>query len=152
MSTQYPNIAIDSFTTKIDNEDDVMAAHVNNLQDAVTAIETLLGKTVDNLPDTSVMYFLKHASGAFRNHVHDGTSDDGIKLALATSFSDITISSIANNQLLRYNSSSGKWENVTQTYNLDSLSDVAISGAVTRQSIYYDGTDWHNGYPNAVYA
>lgn len=39
MTTLFPD-AIDSFTTKVDNVTDVMAAHVNDLQDAVVAIET----------------------------------------------------------------------------------------------------------------
>lgn len=42
MSTNYPG-AIDSFTTKQDGVDVVVASHVNNLQDPVVAIETELG-------------------------------------------------------------------------------------------------------------
>ena len=42
MATDYP-AAIDSFDTHVDNVDDVMAADVNDLNDAVVAIETELG-------------------------------------------------------------------------------------------------------------
>lgn len=42
MSTNFPT-SLDSFTAKIDNFDEVMAADVNNLQDAVAAVETELG-------------------------------------------------------------------------------------------------------------
>lgn len=42
MTTTYPG-ATDSFTTKVDGVDDVLASHVNNLQDSVVAIETLVG-------------------------------------------------------------------------------------------------------------
>jgi hypothetical protein len=42
MATDYPG-AIDSFSTKTDEVTDVMAADVNDLQDAVEAIETELG-------------------------------------------------------------------------------------------------------------
>ncbi|MHB0922614.1 MAG: hypothetical protein ACYC3H_01440 [Bellilinea sp.] len=42
MATNFP-LSLDSFSTKIDNLTDVMAADVNNLQDSVLAIETLLG-------------------------------------------------------------------------------------------------------------
>jgi len=42
MTTNFP-LSLDSFTTKIDNLTDVMAADVNNLQDSVLAIENLLG-------------------------------------------------------------------------------------------------------------
>lgn len=37
--------SIDSFTTKVDNVDDVMASHVNDLQTAVVALETKTGIT-----------------------------------------------------------------------------------------------------------
>jgi len=42
MSSNYPG-ALDSFTTKQDGIDTVAASHVNDLQDAVVAIETELG-------------------------------------------------------------------------------------------------------------
>jgi hypothetical protein len=42
MSTNYPS-ALDSYTTKIDLVTDVMAADINNPQDAIIAIETELG-------------------------------------------------------------------------------------------------------------
>ena len=42
MSTVYPS-AVDSYTTKVNGVDTPDAAHVNNLQDAVVAIETELG-------------------------------------------------------------------------------------------------------------
>jgi hypothetical protein len=45
ISTSYPG-SIDSFTTKQDGVDVVVAAHVNNLQDSVVAIEMGLGTTV----------------------------------------------------------------------------------------------------------
>lgn len=43
----YPT-GIDSFTTKIDNVNDVVAADVNNLQDSVVAIETFIGTGSSN--------------------------------------------------------------------------------------------------------
>jgi len=42
MPASYPT-SIKSFTTKQDNVDDVLAAHINDLQDEVVAIETALG-------------------------------------------------------------------------------------------------------------
>lgn len=44
MSTNFPG-ALDSYTNKVDGVDTVQAAHVNNLQDAVVAVETLIGAT-----------------------------------------------------------------------------------------------------------
>jgi len=59
MSTNFPDTAIDSFTDKTDNVDDVMAADVNNLQDAVVAIETKVG--IDNSTvATSLDYKVTH--------------------------------------------------------------------------------------------
>lgn len=42
MSPSYPS-AVKSFTTKVDGVDDVMAAHVNDIQDEITAEQTELG-------------------------------------------------------------------------------------------------------------
>lgn len=150
MSTSYPT-GLDGYTHVIDNTDNVQAFHVNDKGDAIEALQAKVGINSSAL-NTTIDYFLKHASGAYRNHVHDGTSDDGAKCSLSGSMADVTISSLQNLQFLRYNSSSAKWENVTQTYALDDLTDVLISGPAIRQSIYYNGASWENGYANAVYA
>ena len=42
MATTFPT-TVDSFTTRANNVDTIDASHVNNLQDSVVAIETLLG-------------------------------------------------------------------------------------------------------------
>jgi len=42
MATTFPT-TLDSYTAKVNNVDTIDATHVNNLQDAVVAIETLLG-------------------------------------------------------------------------------------------------------------
>ncbi|KKN57463.1 hypothetical protein LCGC14_0561750 [marine sediment metagenome] len=42
MSTDYPG-ALDSYADKVDGVDDVLAAHINNPQDAIEAIEAELG-------------------------------------------------------------------------------------------------------------
>lgn len=42
MSTNYPG-ALDSYADKVDGVDDVLAAHINNPQDAIEAIEAELG-------------------------------------------------------------------------------------------------------------
>lgn len=149
MSTSYPT-AIDSYTTLVDNVDDVLAAHVNDKGDAIEALEAKVGVDSSAVA-TSFDYFLKHASGAYRTHTHDGTSDDGPKIPIAN-INEVSITSLQDNQYLQYNSSNGKWENVTLTLSLSTLSDVTIATPATRQSIYYTGTAWQNGYANAVYA
>lgn len=145
----YPS-GLFSWTTVVDNVDDVLAAHPNSLAAEIIALETKIGVDSSSV-NTTIDYFLKNASGAFRTHVHDGTSDDGAKFTI-NNHSDVNITSVQDDNILQYNSSSGKWENVPLTSTLDGLSDVTISSAATRESIYFDGTDWHNGYPNAVYA
>lgn len=53
MSTDFPG-SIDSYSTKVDNVDDVMAAHINDPQDAIVAIETLLGAGGGNLASANI--------------------------------------------------------------------------------------------------
>jgi len=42
MATTFPT-TVDSYTTKVNNVDTIAAAHVNDLQDATVAVETILG-------------------------------------------------------------------------------------------------------------
>lgn len=44
MPSSFPS-SLDSFTPKVDGVDDVLAAHVNNLQDSVGAVQTNIGLT-----------------------------------------------------------------------------------------------------------
>ena len=60
MSASFPN-SLKSFTTKVDNVDDVLAAHINDLQLEVAAIETEAGANSSNL------YGKKVGSGTFTN-------------------------------------------------------------------------------------
>jgi len=65
MSTNFP-AALDSYTTWVDNIDDVMAAMVNNPQDAIEALEAKVGIDVSGV-STSHDYKLAHlikSSGA----------------------------------------------------------------------------------------
>lgn len=66
MTTNFPG-AVDTYTTKVDLVDNVMAAHVNDLQDAIVALEqaalarreteTLTGNKVLVDADASIQYF-----------------------------------------------------------------------------------------------
>lgn len=79
-STNYPT-AFDTYTTKVDLVDDVMAAHVNDMQDAIEALQAKLG--IDNSAvATSFDYFWKHAAGRYRIHRHDAGVDDGSYLVI----------------------------------------------------------------------
>jgi len=74
-STSFPG-GLDSYPALTDNVDDVVAAHPNDRGDAIEALEAKVGVDSSAVV-TSIDYFLKHASGAYRIHKHDGTSDDG---------------------------------------------------------------------------
>jgi hypothetical protein len=85
----YP-VSLDSFVTLIDNTDDVLAAHSNERGSSIVAVQTKVG--IDNSAvATSLDYFLKHASGAYRTHTHDGTSDDGANVPLANTTGTLPI-------------------------------------------------------------
>ena len=61
--------SVDSWTNKVDNIDDVFAAHVNKLQDAVEALEAKLGIDSSAVV-TSIEYILKNASSQNPGHKH----------------------------------------------------------------------------------
>lgn len=61
--------------------------------------------------------------------------------------SDVTITSVANNNQLKYNSTSSKWENFAPTNpNIESLPNVTISNPAAGQVLTYDATNsvWKN--------
>lgn len=72
MPSDFPG-AIDSFTTKVDNVDNVLASHINDLQDSVVAIETVVIAT----PNRNLLYHtLTHdlwLTGTTFNDVADDT-------------------------------------------------------------------------------
>jgi hypothetical protein len=77
--------------TLLDNTDDVLAAHPNTLSDELYEAQVKLGIDSSSVV-TTIDYFLKHASGAYRTHKHDGSSDDG-----STTIGPLTAFTIANN-------------------------------------------------------
>jgi len=150
MSTGYPTSLDNWAVLLLDNTDSVMAAHVNDLRDSVEVLQIKLG--VDNSAVvTTIDYFLRHASGNYRTHTHTGASDDGAVVPI-NNLSDVDINSLTDNQFLRYNSSSGKWENETFTLAINSLSDVNTSGVAQYSGLVYNGSSWEDGFPNAYYA
>ncbi len=145
----YP-VSLDSFTTVVDNVTNVLATHVNEKNVPISTLQAKVGVDSSGVT-TSIDYFLKNAGGTFKTHVHSGA--DAAKVSLSN-LADVTITSIADAQILRYSSASGKWVNVTSSYTFASLTDVTIVGPALREGIYYDNGDskWKNGYANAVYA
>lgn len=67
MSTSYPS-SLDSYSTK-NNGDVIDSSHVDNIQDAVTALETKLGAD-NSAVTTSIDYKLKNSSSVDPGHKH----------------------------------------------------------------------------------
>jgi hypothetical protein len=57
---------------------------------------------------------------------------------------DVTITSVANNQALVYNNVSNQWENKAIPRDLDSLTDVVVTNPQSLQVVAYNGTQWVN--------
>lgn len=75
MPTNFPTNP-DSYTTKVDGVDNVMAVHINDLQDATTAIEQAL---LGDIPDGNVQY-VKKAATSTDNAIPRFDGTDGKKL------------------------------------------------------------------------
>ncbi len=127
MSTSYPT-GIDTYTILVDNVDAAVAANVNNPGDAIEALEAKLGVDSSAVA-TSIDYFLKHASGAYRIHQHDGSSDDGATLDWDVCWADA----------VHAHSSAGEggtldwdvcWADAAHNHSSDAEGGAAITGAV----------------------
>ena len=68
--------------TLVDNVDDALADHPNVLSAEIRYLEDKVGLNSSSV-NTTLDYFLKHASGAYRTHTHDGSSDDGSNIPIA---------------------------------------------------------------------
>lgn len=79
-ATNFPT-SLDSYSTK-NSGDTISEAHINNVQDAIEALETKIGKDSSAIA-TAIDYFLKHVSGNFRIHVHAGGINDGANIPFA---------------------------------------------------------------------
>lgn len=87
MPTNFPS-TLDSFTAKVDNVDDVMADHVNKLQDAVLALETKVGVTSSGVTST-LDYLLKNSSSVDPGHKHSNLTLNSLNATKLT-FSGLT--------------------------------------------------------------
>jgi len=118
----YPN-GIKTYTTKVDNVDRIMAAHINEVQDEITAIETELGINPSG-SETTVANRLGHS-------IHSNVSGEIAAIAEKTTplDADVTIieDSAASNAKKRLS-----WANIKsgiKTY-LEGLSSISLSGAL----------------------
>jgi len=73
MAATFPS-GVKSFTTKTDGVDKIYAAHINDIQDEVTAIETELTKTTGSVVDHGALTGLgdnDHPQYSLTTHDHD---------------------------------------------------------------------------------
>lgn len=104
MSTNFPT-SLDTYTTKVDGSDYPQAAHVNNMQDAIAALEAKVG--IDgSAVSTSIDYLIKSTTGG---HRHDGSTSRKVKAT------DLDVTGITANYLLRVNSGGTAIEGVNTT-------------------------------------
>jgi hypothetical protein len=57
---------------------------------------------------------------------------------------DVSITSPANGQVLKYNGTTGLWENGLGATTLDDLTDVTITTPSSGQALVYTGSQWAN--------
>lgn len=72
--------------------------------------------------------------------------------ALST-LTDVNLSSPTNDQVLKYNGTSGKWENKADAggaSTLNELTDVTVTSPTSGQALKYDGSKWVNGAISGV--
>ena len=101
----------------------------NDMDSTITSIESMFGFWTD--------YYLSALGNG---------GGLGSTLYLST-LADVLISSPANNQVLTYNSTLGKWVNANAqagVTDLASLTDVTLTTPSANQALIYDGTKWIN--------
>jgi len=81
----------------------------------------------------------------------DLTNDAGYLTSLGSisGHTDVTIATLADNQLLKYNAGASRWENWTPNYltsigGLDNFTDVTISSPSVNEVLRYNGSQWVN--------
>ena len=73
--------------------------------------------------------------------IYDGTTWTNVLLDLSL-LGDVTLSTLSNGQILGYNSSTGKWGNVTNAST--PLTPISITSPVNKDVVIYNGTTWTN--------
>ena len=101
----------------------------NDMDSTITSIESMFGFWTD--------YYLSALGNG---------GGLGSTLYLST-LADVLISSPANNQVLTYNSTIGKWVNANAqagVTDLASLTDVTLTSPAVNEALIYNGTSWVN--------
>lgn len=81
-----------------------------------------------------------------------GSSGSSSGATSLNDLTDVTISALADGEVLVYNSTSGVWENAAAAAStLGALTDVDVTGAAVGDGLIFNGTDWEIGIPGFVY-
>ena len=110
------------------------------------------------IPNFKYMNFLSHSSvGTTKVQYYGGDATTYINLtntvinnAELDDLKDVDISNVQDSQILKYNSTSGKWENTTESSimpDLGDLSDVTLTTPTNGQTLIYNSANskWVNG-------
>lgn len=124
MSTNFPS-SLDSFTDKVDGTDYPQAAHINNLQDAIEALEAKVG--VDSSAvSTSLDYKLTNTTSG---HDHDGSDS---KKVIAT---NLNVTGLTASQLLQVNSGGTAVESSGKTVPSGTIVGTTDSQTLTNKTL-----------------
>ncbi len=127
--------SLKSFTTKVDNVTDVLAAHVNDLQGEVAALEAKVG--VDSSAvSTSLDYIIKNTSSG---HRHDGSDSRKVKVT------DLDVAGLTTSQLLRTNSGGTAVESSGKVVPAGTIVGTSDSQSLTNKSL--DNTNTFTAVP-----
>jgi hypothetical protein len=117
--------SIDSYTTKQDGVDYPQAAHINDLQSAVVALETKVGAD-NSAVATSVDYLIKNTTAG---HDHDGSDS---KKIIAT---NLNVTGLTASQLLRVNSGGSAVESSGKTVPTGDIVGTSDSQTLTGKTL-----------------
>ena len=134
-NTDNTQIASTEFVINQIENDSVVKTLANAKGDIFTAIS-------DNTPAVLSVgtngYFLRANSGATNG------IDWGVPASAIDDITDVTITSVASGQFLKYNGSAWVNSSTTELIPLNDLSDVTITSASSGQLLKYNGTAWVN--------
>jgi hypothetical protein len=134
LDTAQRNYLLESFTEADNTSQQAIYVGVVLVKSGATAL--------NNSADAKILI-----AGQFRSLA--ATNLGGVAAnALIGDLGDVNITSVANNQILQYNSSTTRWENqnISLTTDLDSLTDVTLTSPSNGQVIKYNTStsQWEN--------
>jgi microcystin-dependent protein len=125
MPTNFPVTSVDTYTDKTDSVDDVLAAHVNDLQDAMEAVQAKLGIDASAV-SSSIDYIIKNTTSG---HDHDGSDS---KKVLVT---NLDVTGLTVSQLVRVNAGGTAVESSGKTVPSGTIVGTTDSQTLTNKTL-----------------